>query len=230
LDARFYDINEVCKMLGTTSRTLRFYEEKGIISSTPVPYKTRRQYTEKQIDHIKNVIVLRTIGLSVAQISELQKGQVDLLMAIKERRARIYALLDEKVREIHLLNEALAIIGEGGDIFEHNVDSAYICGSERFEEIVKVCSEAIVFGETDKLYCYFCDKMIEYMPVEAYEKMREDTLMPIGRFVSFEKRICDAKYPNVWFQDVKYELLNIRIKFVFYGEQISGLWLLYCEK
>ncbi len=26
-----YDIAEVCKMLGTTSRTLRFYEEKGLI-------------------------------------------------------------------------------------------------------------------------------------------------------------------------------------------------------
>jgi len=25
-----YDITEVCKMLSTTSRTLRFYEEKGI--------------------------------------------------------------------------------------------------------------------------------------------------------------------------------------------------------
>ncbi|MBO4283567.1 MAG: MerR family transcriptional regulator, partial [Clostridia bacterium] len=31
-----YDIAEVCKMLGTTSRTLRFYEEKGIVQSTSV--------------------------------------------------------------------------------------------------------------------------------------------------------------------------------------------------
>lgn len=31
-----YDITEVCKMLDTTSRTLRFYEEKGIIQSTTV--------------------------------------------------------------------------------------------------------------------------------------------------------------------------------------------------
>ena len=26
-----YDITEVCKKLGTTSRTLRFYEEKGLL-------------------------------------------------------------------------------------------------------------------------------------------------------------------------------------------------------
>ena len=50
-----YDITEVCKMLGTTSRTLRFYEEKGIIQSTTVGTSSRRQYTEEQISHIKNV-------------------------------------------------------------------------------------------------------------------------------------------------------------------------------
>ena len=33
---QMYDITAVCKMLGTTSRTLRFYEEKGIIQSTTV--------------------------------------------------------------------------------------------------------------------------------------------------------------------------------------------------
>ena len=32
-----YDITEVCGMMGTTSRTLRFYEEKGIIKSTSSP-------------------------------------------------------------------------------------------------------------------------------------------------------------------------------------------------
>ena len=59
-----YDITEVCKMFGTTSRTLRFYEEKGIIQSTTVGISSRRQYTEEQVSIIKNVIVLRALGLS----------------------------------------------------------------------------------------------------------------------------------------------------------------------
>ncbi|MBR4033904.1 MAG: MerR family transcriptional regulator, partial [Clostridia bacterium] len=60
-----YDITEVCKMLGTTSRTLRFYEEKGIIQSTTLGTSARRQYSEEQLSLIKNVLVLRTLGLSV---------------------------------------------------------------------------------------------------------------------------------------------------------------------
>ena len=53
---QIYDITEVCKMLGTTSRTLRFYEEKGIIQSTTVGTSSRRiviydkMYAEKMAD------------------------------------------------------------------------------------------------------------------------------------------------------------------------------------
>ena len=44
-----FDITAVCKMLGITSRTLRFYEEKGIITSTTIGLSSRRQYTEEQV-------------------------------------------------------------------------------------------------------------------------------------------------------------------------------------
>ena len=84
---QMYDITEVCKMLGTTSRTLRFYEEKGIIQSTTVGTSSRRQYTEEQISHIKNVLVLRTLGLSVKAIAELQNSGMDLKDAVLSKRA-----------------------------------------------------------------------------------------------------------------------------------------------
>ncbi len=70
---KLYDINTVCNMLGTTSRTLRFYEEKQIIKSTKVFDSPRRQYTAEQIDCIRNVLVLRALGLSISDIRDLQK-------------------------------------------------------------------------------------------------------------------------------------------------------------
>ena len=90
---QMYDITEVCKMLGTTSRTLRFYEEKGIIQSTTHGTSSRRQYTEEQISHIKNVLVLRTLGLSVKAVAELQTKGADLKDAVLSKRAEIYSPL-----------------------------------------------------------------------------------------------------------------------------------------
>lgn len=226
---KLYDIGEVCKMLGTTSRTLRFYEEKGIAESTSVPFKNRRQYSKAQVEHIRRVLILRTLGLSVSQIAELQSGHVNLTEAILQRRARIYAMLNEKMGEIHLLNQALVMIGDGMDVFENKNELSHILVDDRLKRIAREGSEAIVFCETDKLYGFFSEKLIEYMPRKAYEKVREDTLLPIGEFVSFGELICDKEYPNIWIQTVKYELMCVKIKFVFYGDKINGLWLFYSD-
>ncbi|MHB1151633.1 MAG: helix-turn-helix domain-containing protein [Eubacteriales bacterium] len=76
------DISIVCNMLDVTSRTLRFYEEKGIVTSTQIDDGKRRQYNEEQIRHIKNVLILRSLGLSVTKINELLTKNGDLKLAI----------------------------------------------------------------------------------------------------------------------------------------------------
>ena len=84
-----YDITDVCKSLGTTSRTLRFYEEKGIVTSTTNPPSLRRHYTQEQIARIKNVFTLRALGLSVKTIAELQSKGMTLTEAVLMKRAEI---------------------------------------------------------------------------------------------------------------------------------------------
>ena len=42
MEETLYDISAVCRMFGTTSRTLRYYEEKRLINSTTFPPSDRR--------------------------------------------------------------------------------------------------------------------------------------------------------------------------------------------
>ena len=67
-DVKHWDIHEVCDLLHITSRTLRFYEDKGVIQSNRDAFSSRRQYTLEQIAHIRHVITLRTLGLSLKAI------------------------------------------------------------------------------------------------------------------------------------------------------------------
>ena len=203
---RLYDINDVCNMLGTTSRTLRFYEEKKIISSTKVFDSPRRQYTSEQIDHIRNVLVLRYLGLSVNDIRDLQKKNGDLRSVIELNKAKIYALIAEKVRTLNLLNEALLVIENGGDVF--NASEKLSITPEKMKEIVRICTEAIVEGDEDTLYSFLSEKLQGYMPKEAFAKVREDTLKPLGAFVSIENQNVDNDYPNVIYQNVRYKNLG----------------------
>ena len=215
-------------MFGTTSRTLRFYEEKGIIQSTTVGISSRRQYTEEQVSIIKNVIVLRALGLSVKAIAELQTKESDLKEAVLSKRAEIYASIDSRIREINLLNEALSALESGKDIFAEDWQLSSAMNAEE-KEIARICTDAILSGDTDTLYEYLSSRLAEYMPRDVYRVVRKDTLAPLGDFVTIEKTVADDRFSNKLYCFIRYSKLGLKITYVFHGGKIDGLWLGYYD-
>ena len=228
LSQPLYDIATVCKMLGTTSRTLRFYEEKRIVKSTTIGLSSRRQYTEEQVSHIKHVLVLRTLGLPIKTIAELQSEESDLKNAVLSKRAEIYAFIDTRIREINQLNEALSALESGKDIFNAEWQHASEPNDEE-RDVAQICTEAIVSGESDVLYRHLSDRLAQYMPENVYSAVRKDTLLPLGDFVSIEGLTADAQLPNKIYSYVRYSKLGLKITFVFYNGKIDGLWLRYYD-
>ena len=225
---QMYDITEVCKMLGTTSRTLRFYEEKGIIQSTTVGTSARRQYTEEQLSLIKNVLVLRTLGLSVKSITELQTKGTDLKEAVLSKRAEIYASIESRVREINLLNEALSALESGKNIFSEDWQHPLTLNTTE-KDIAKICTDAILNDDTNVLYEYISPRLAEYMPRDVYRVVRKDTLAPLGDFVSIDKTVADDRFSNKLYCFIRYSKLGLKITYVFHGGKIDGLWLGYYD-
>ena len=223
-----YDITEVCKMLGTTSRALRFYEEKGIIQSTTVGTSSRRQYTEEQLSLIKNVFILRTLGLSVKAIAELQNSGTNLKDAVLSKRAEIYASIELRIREINLLNEALSVLESGKDIFSEDWQLSSDPNAKE-NEIARLCTDAILNGDDNILYEYLSARLAQYMPQDVYRVVRKDTLAPLGDFISIEKTIADDGFSNKLYCFVKYSKLGLKITYVFHGGKIDGLWLGYYD-
>ena len=227
-DKHLYDITEVCRMLGTTSRTLRFYEEKKIITSTTVGLSARRKYTEEQLLQIKNVLVLRSLGLSVKSIIELQKEQSDLKNAVLSKRAEIYASIEAHIKEINLLNEAVYALELGKNIF----DGAWQTRSDaNFEEleIARLCTDAIISNDDEFLYRHLSSRLLQYMPKDVYDIARRDTLAALGDFLGIDEIAADKKYSNKIFSKVRYSKLGLMITFVFHAGKIDGLWLGYYD-
>ncbi len=223
-----YDITEVCKMLGTTSRALRFYEEKGIIQSTTVGTSSRRQYTEEQLSLIKNVLILRTLRLSVKAIAELQDSGTNLKEAVLSKRAEIYASIELRIREINLLNEALSVLESGKNIFSEDWQLSSDPQAKE-NEIARLCTDAILIGDDNILYEYLSARLAQYMPQDVYRVVRKDTLAPLGDFISIEKTIADDGFSNILYCFVKYSKLGLKITYVFHGGKIDGLWLGYYD-
>ena len=227
-DKHLYDITEVCRMLGTTSRTLRFYEEKKIITSTTVGLSARRKYTEEQLLQIKNVLVLRSLGLSVKSITELQKEQSDLKNAVLSKRAEIYASIEAHIKEINLLNEAVYALELGKNICDGVWQSQSDADFKELE-IARLCTDAIISNDDEFLYRHLSSRLLQYMPKDVYSVARRDTLATLGDFLGIDEIAADKKYSNKIFSKVRYSKLGLMITFVFHAGKIDGLWLGYYD-
>ena len=220
------DIGEVCKLLGTTSRTLRYYEEKGIIQSTAVSSGHCRHYTPEQIEHIKRVLVLRSLGLSIAAISHLKEGNTDLSEIIAEHKAKLLALLDTKIKELRLLDEALTRLDAGESIFTQRRASEPEQPQIRLE-IAETGTEAIITGKLEPCYEHFTPTLKIYFPLPSFRQVLADTIAPIGRFLCFDRK---EWHQNSVFIYLKHEKLGLVVQFSFdVNDKIQGIWFRYYE-
>jgi DNA-binding transcriptional MerR regulator len=85
-------IQEVARELGITHRTLRFYEDKGLIA--PQRIGTTRVYSKREMGRMRLILRGKRLGFSIREIGEF----LDLYDADPRQHVQIEALL-KRVRE-----------------------------------------------------------------------------------------------------------------------------------
>ncbi len=216
------DINELCKQLGCTSRTLRFYEEKGLVESTKDTHSNRRKYTKEQITNIKNVLILRSLGLPVSKIREYLSNDIPLEYIIKERKAELIASMAALNREYSLLCEALSVIENGEDIFTENNGNILLTDKKH---IAAVFTDLFISSDYRKCFDYFSPLLKEYLPLSAFIKVTTDTLGLSGNIISKEAIIHYDKNANCFYSYIKCEKHDLCIKLVLFSDKVQGIWL-----
>jgi DNA-binding transcriptional MerR regulator len=70
-------IGEVAELTGTTPRTIRYYEEIGLLDCAPERAQGKhRVYTQADVDRVREIIRLRDLlGLSLDQLSQLLEAE-----------------------------------------------------------------------------------------------------------------------------------------------------------
>jgi hypothetical protein len=71
--------------------------------------------------------------------------------------------------------------------------------------------------------------MAEFRPVSSFEAVIKDVLKPLGNFVSYGNIEVDSSYENIYYHFLRYEKMNLKIKYVFSNDKIGGFWLTYSE-
>lgn len=106
-------IGEVAELTGTTPRTIRYYEEIGLLGCEPAREQGKhRAYTQADVDRVKEVLRLRDLlGLSLEQLAQL----VDAETARAEIRRELETAEDPQHRRA-LRQQALTHISSQLDL------------------------------------------------------------------------------------------------------------------
>ena len=78
-----WSIQQVAKLAGTTSRTLRHYDDVGLVTPSRVGDNGYRYYDADTLVRLQRVLLLRELGLGIPAIAEVLAGQRDDLAALR---------------------------------------------------------------------------------------------------------------------------------------------------
>jgi len=70
--ASAYRIGELAAKVGVTERTIRYYEERGLLESVKRLEGGQRVYTDDDVRRLKFIQKLKVLGLSLAEMQELE--------------------------------------------------------------------------------------------------------------------------------------------------------------
>jgi DNA-binding transcriptional MerR regulator len=104
------DIAEVVRRTGLSSRTLRFYEARGLV--TPLrAHNGRRLYGRAELERINQIVALKRAGLTLARIQRaMAEREIDLCGLIDGQIQALNARKQEIDRALMLLYQALGSI------------------------------------------------------------------------------------------------------------------------
>ena len=101
-------IGELAELTGTTPRTIRYYEEIGLLAPGGAREQGKhRCYTQADVERVREIVRLRDLlGLSLEELSKLVEAE-----AARAEIRREYAESDDPITQRRLLQQALVHIG-----------------------------------------------------------------------------------------------------------------------
>lgn len=126
-EERFYRIDEVARRINTTKRTLRYYEEMGLLEPAQRSEGNYRLYSEADIHKLEHIIAMRDLlGMGLKEIramvdAEMERerikaqwqsddspaGRLQALDDIEQAARRELTLLEDKLRGLETMRQTL---------------------------------------------------------------------------------------------------------------------------
>ncbi len=120
MSARLLKIGELAQLFGVTPRTIRYYEELGLIEASNRTEGLHRRYPADVIIRLRRLGQLKSLGLSLSQIREFfdleardPSGELCRLLLLgiyEDRKKEEEALIQQAEERIRNIDERIAAL------------------------------------------------------------------------------------------------------------------------
>jgi len=100
-------IKDLARAAGVTSRTLRHYEQIGLLLPSRVGFNGYRFYGEAEVARLYRILSLREFGMPLEEIRAVLDGEADLEFALREHRRLLAEELNQLRQRITTLDKTI---------------------------------------------------------------------------------------------------------------------------
>ena len=124
---RDWSIQEIARLAGTTSRTLRHYDDIGLLPPTRIAPNGYRHYDERALVRLQRILLLRELGLGLPQIatvldpSRASRASDSEASALETHLAWLREEQDRLTRQIASVENTITALRGGENLMAENM-------------------------------------------------------------------------------------------------------------
>ncbi|MBR6473072.1 MAG: MerR family transcriptional regulator [Firmicutes bacterium] len=123
-------INQVAELVDITKKNIRFYEDQGLVDPGRDPQNGYREYSMNDVNELRQVKLLRQLGVSCENIRRMKTGELSLKSCMKDHLKE----LDESALSLEHMRSICELLAEEPGELDSVDASSYL---EKMKEIEK---------------------------------------------------------------------------------------------
>ncbi|WP_184351652.1 MerR family transcriptional regulator [Streptomyces olivoverticillatus] len=176
-----WSIADVARMSGVTSRTLRHYDEIGLLPPAWIGSNGHRYYEEAELLRLQQILLMRELDLGLREIQAVLDSRIDQVAVLREHHQRLLAERDRLETLTRTVGRTIAELEENkdkGDMAKINRPENLFEGFEHSDHDAEARERWPKQWEQSR-------RAVEAMTPEAMERWQREVTAQMIRFAEF---------------------------------------------
>lgn len=184
---RYYRTDQFAKKAAVTVRTLRYYDQVGLLSPAARSEAGYRLYSDADLLTLQHILALKFLGFSLEEAREcLRRGPTQLAAVLARQRA----MVEEKRKQ---LDAVIRAVGE--------TEALLAAGTCDWESVARVIEAMQMEQKSDWVRRYFTDEQpqtMEELGTAAYSPEAREMLQGRGEWTEADQQKATADWTRVY--------------------------------